>query len=81
MYTVQDGDNWWEISERAYGVGPYYLKLTAYNKMSNQRLYRGLVVEIPPKRYLTPSSKSSEPNKYSLQAPGNCYFISFMIKF
>lgn len=52
MYTVQDGDNWWDISEKAYGTGTYYLKLTAYNKMDNQRLYKGLVVELPPKEVL-----------------------------
>lgn len=52
MYTIQDGDNWWEISEKFYGLGSYYPKLTVYNKMQNQRLYKGLVVEIPPREIL-----------------------------
>ncbi len=52
MYTVQDGDNWWTISEKFYGLGTYYPKLTVYNKMQNQRLYQGLAVEIPPKEIL-----------------------------
>lgn len=52
MYTVKEGDTWWKISQNNYGSGNYYLKLTAYNKMNNQPLYKGQVVEIPPKEVL-----------------------------
>lgn len=48
MYTVKAGDSWWTISENHYGVGDYYKKLAAYNKMNNQPPYKGLVVELPP---------------------------------
>lgn len=51
-YTVKAGDSWWKISQNSYGVGTYFSKLTAYNKMQNQRLYKGLVVEIPPREVL-----------------------------
>lgn len=52
MYTVKEGDSWWKISEKYYGVGSYYLKLPVYNKLNNQSLYKGLTVEIPPKEVL-----------------------------
>lgn len=52
LYTIKEGDSWWKISENFYGVGNYYIKLPSYNKINNQRLYKGLVVEIPPKEVL-----------------------------
>ena len=49
-YTVQAGDSWWSLAERAYGDGRLYRALFAWNRVLDPRvaLAPGTPLEIPP---------------------------------
>ena len=49
-YTVQAGDSWWSLAERAYGDGRFYRALFAWNRVLDPRvsLAAGTPLEIPP---------------------------------
>jgi len=49
-YTVQAGDSWWSLAERAYGDGRLYRALFAWNRVLEPRvaLAPGTPLEIPP---------------------------------
>ncbi len=48
-YTVQAGDSWWSLAERAYGDGRFYRALFAWNRVLDPRvsLTPGTPLEIP----------------------------------
>jgi|688.fasta_scaffold171936_3 5'-nucleotidase len=48
-HTVQAGDSWWSLAERAYGDGRLYRALFAWNRVLEPRvaLAPGTVLEIP----------------------------------
>jgi 5'-nucleotidase/UDP-sugar diphosphatase len=49
-HTVQAGESWWSLAERAYGDGRFYRALFAWNRVLDPRvaLAPGTVLEIPP---------------------------------
>jgi nucleoid-associated protein YgaU len=49
-YTVQAGDSWWSLAERAYGDGRFYRALFAWNRVLDPRvsLAPDTPLEIPP---------------------------------
>jgi 5'-nucleotidase / UDP-sugar diphosphatase len=49
-YTVQAGDSWWSLAERAYGDGRLYRALFAWNRVLDPRvaLTPDTTLEIPP---------------------------------
>ena len=49
-HTVQPGDSWWSLAERAYGDGRLYRALFAWNRVLDPRvaLAPGTTLEVPP---------------------------------
>lgn len=49
-HTVQAGDSWWSLAERAYGDGRFYRALFAWNRVLDPRvsLAPGTTLEVPP---------------------------------
>lgn len=71
-YTVKDGDNLWDISQRFLGSGTKYPEIVSLNNLSSTTIYPGQVLKIPESN----SSNSPEYKTYTVVEGDNLWDIA-----